>query len=195
MTDPLKSSSFVYCSQGPVPKYVWIPTGMYYDLHHRFQIHPDAGIDMTGMTNHPPPLDLPFVRQLTEPHFHRLKAYEQFSMVDRINNKSIIKLPIRNNNIDLLVLVDSEKVSSPNQYARHYQSYLFVNKTRLYTNDSYFNPAGEGSNATRISTKSCRTFHYCGRLPFDNTVHYFLEGVPFLHAIPYTVFIISGRYF
>ena len=36
-------------------------------------------------------------------------------------------------------------------------------------------------------------FHFCGRIPFDNLQHYFVEGISFFNAIPYTIFIIIGR--
>ena len=42
------------------------------------------------------------------------------------------------------------------------------------------------------STENCVNFHFCGRIPFDNLQHYFIEGISFFNAIPYTIFIITG---
>ena len=67
LTDKTRKSAFLYCSKelswkyekfffskgvfitwkkGRAPKYIWIPIGMYFDLHHKLEIHQDAGIDV-----------------------------------------------------------------------------------------------------------------------------------------------------
>ena len=48
-------------------------------------------------------------------------------------------MPIRNENIDLLLLVAGEYAVNDEE---HYESYLFINGTTLFTNDSYFSPRG-----------------------------------------------------
>ena len=65
---------------------------------------PSKGIDMTEMNYHSPPRDLPFVRQLTEEKFHKLRVYERFKVDERITDRSIIRMPIRNPNVDLLIV-------------------------------------------------------------------------------------------
>ena len=49
------------------------------------------------------------------------------------------RMPIRNDNIDLLLLVAGEYATNDEE---HFESYLFVNGTTLYTNDSYFDTNG-----------------------------------------------------
>lgn len=48
-------------------------------------------------------------------------------------------MPIRNDNIDLLLLVAGEYATNDEE---HFESYLFINGTTLYTNDSYFDTNG-----------------------------------------------------
>ena len=48
-------------------------------------------------------------------------------------------MPIRNENIDLLLLVAGEFALNDEE---HFESYLFINGTTLYTNDSYFSTKG-----------------------------------------------------
>ena len=48
-------------------------------------------------------------------------------------------MPIRNDNIDLLLLVAGEYAINDEE---HFESYLFINGTTLYTNDSYFDTNG-----------------------------------------------------
>ena len=43
LTDAVKQSSFLFCSERRVPKYIWIPIGMYFDLHQRLDIDPIRG--------------------------------------------------------------------------------------------------------------------------------------------------------
>ena len=59
---------------------------------------------MTDINFHTPPRDLPFVRQLTEEKFYKLKNYERFKVDERIKDRSIIRMPIRNPNVDLLIV-------------------------------------------------------------------------------------------
>ena len=59
---------------------------------------------MTDINFHTPPRDLPFVRQLTEEKFYKLKTYERFEVDERIKDRSIIRMPIRNPNVDLLIV-------------------------------------------------------------------------------------------
>ena len=49
------------------------------------------------------------------------------------------RMPIRNDNIDLLLLVAGEYATNDEE---HFESYLFINGTTLYTNDSYFDTNG-----------------------------------------------------
>ena len=46
-------------------------------------------------------------------------------------------MPVRTSNINLLLMVDNENTTNDAQLI---SSYLFINNTIMYTNDSYFNP-------------------------------------------------------
>ena len=65
-------------------------------------------------------------------------------------------MPIRNDNIDLLLLVAGEYATNDEE---HFESYLFINGTTLYTNDSYFDTNGWIDPGTCYQTNGIWSFY------------------------------------